>query len=151
MRAPTKITPQVNALPQTVEALAARQRLDSIPGLNVELGLYRIRGNLEGYQRMLKAFMSGHAEEVTQLADALAMRDLGTVKEIAHSLKGSGGTIGAERLAELATELDTTLRGKFEQSGQIEQTEHNEIETQVMLLIAELAALIDGMRVALKP
>ena len=141
MLGPKNIAPQVNAAPQTVEAIAARQRLDSIAGLNAELGLYRIRGNLEGYQRMLKAFVSGHAEEVTQLADALAMGDLVTIKEIAHSLKGSGGTIGAERLAEVATALDTALRSEVARA---------ELEVHVVLMVAELAALIDGIRVALK-
>lgn len=141
MRGPKNIAPQVNAVPPTVEVIAARERLDSIAGLNAELGLYRIRGNLEGYQRMLKAFVSGHAEEVTQLADALAMGDLVTIKEIAHSLKGSGGTIGAERLAELATVLDTTLRS---------EVTHADVEAQVVSMMAELAALIDGIRVALK-
>lgn len=141
MRGPKNIAPQVNAVPLTVEAIAARQRLDNITGLNAELGLCRIRGNLEGYQRMLKAFVSGHAEEVTQLADALATRDFVTIKEIAHSLKGSGGTIGAERLAEVATVLDTTLRSDAADA---------DIETQVVLMMAELAALIDGIRVALK-
>ena len=141
MLGPKNIAPQVNAVPLTVEAIAARQRLDSIAGLNAELGLYRIRGNLEGYQRMLKAFVSGHAEEVTQLADALAMGDLVTIKEIAHSLKGSGGTIGAERLAEVATALDTALRSEVARA---------ELEVHVVLMVAELAALIDGIRVALK-
>ena len=140
------IASQESAIAPELDAVAWRQRLDNIAGLNAELGLYRIRGNLEGYKRMLKAFVSGHAEEVTQLADALASDDFATIKEIAHSLKGSGGTIGAERLAELATTLDASLRDKLGQSAQIER---KEIETHVVLLIAELAALIDGMRVGL--
>ena len=134
------IAPQESAVSPAIDAIAWRQRLDAISGLNAELGLYRIRGNLEGYKRMLKAFVSGHADEVTQLADALASGDHATLKDIAHSLKGSGGTIAAERLAEVATVLDVTLRNTVER---------NEIEAQVVLLMAELAALIDGIRVAL--
>ena len=135
------IAPQEDAGAPAIDAIAWRQRLDGIAGLNAELGLYRIRGNLEGYKRMLKAFASGHAEEVTQLADALASGDHATLKDIAHSLKGSGGTIAAERLAEIATLLDATL---------LTTLEHNEIKPQVVALVAELAALIDGIRVALK-
>ena len=123
-----------------IDTVRLRQRLHGIAGLNAELGLYRIRGHLDGYKRMLKAFVSGHADEVTQLADALAEGDFATLRDIAHSLKGSGGTIGAERLAEIATALDATLRNAVER---------NEVETQVVLLIAALAALIDGIRVAL--
>ena len=142
MITPKSTDPQKRAVSPTIDAIAWRKRLDGIAGLNAELGLYRIRGNLEGYMRMLKAFVSGHAEEVTQLADALAAGDHATLKDIAHSLKGSGGTIAAERLAEVATVLDVTLRNTVER---------NEIEAQVVLLMAELAALIDGIRVALNP
>ena len=131
---------QESALPVVIDATEWRQRLDGIAGLNAELGLYRIRGNLEGYKRMLKAFLSGHAEEVVQLADALASDDLATLKDIAHSLKGSGGTIGAERLAQAATVLDAALRNK---------TESAEIEVNTATLIAELSMLIDGIRIAL--
>ena len=123
------------------DAIEWRQRLDGIVGLNAELGLYRIRGHQEGYKRMLAAFVSGHAEEVSQLADALANDDVPTLKEIAHSLKGSAGTIGAEPLAQAATLLDTALRNKAEPGA---------IETYGVTLIAELASLIDGIRSALK-
>jgi two-component system sensor histidine kinase/response regulator len=132
---------QENVLPVEIDAIEWRQRLDGIAGLNAELGLYRIRGNLEGYKRMLKAFLSGHAEEVMQLADALASSDLATLKDIAHSLKGSAGTIGAERLAEAATVLDAALRNKAESA---------EIEANTATTIAELATLIDGIRGALQ-
>ncbi|MES2048939.1 MAG: Hpt domain-containing protein [Pseudomonadota bacterium] len=135
------IKTQLHANIDPASAIEWRQKLDGIVGLNAELGLYRIRGNLEGYLRMLKAFVSGHAEEVTQLADALAENDLATLKDIAHSLKGSGGTIGAERLAESATVMDTALRN---------QAAIGEIEVHCVGLIAELAALIEGIRSALK-
>lgn len=133
--------PQEGVAPNAIDAIEWRQRLDGIAGLNAELGLYRIRGNLEGYKRMLKAFVSGHAEEVVQLADALASGDLATLKDIAHSLKGSGGTIGAERLAEAATVLDAALRNKAESA---------EVEANTATTIAELATLIDGIRGALQ-
>jgi two-component system sensor histidine kinase/response regulator len=138
---------QKNTLPQdaaahnAIDAIEWRQRLDAIAGLNAEVGLHRIRGNIEGYMRMLKAFVKGHAEEMTQLADALVSDDLATLKDIAHSLKGSAATIGAERLAEAATVLDAALRNKAECA---------EIEANTATTIAELATLIDGIRGALQ-
>ena len=124
-----------------IDAIEWRRRLDGIAGLNAKLGLYRIRDNLDAYKRILTAFISGHAEEVTQLTDALATDDLPTLKDIAHSLKGSGGTIGAERVAETATLLDSALRN---------QAATSEIETYTRTLIAELAVLVEGIRNALK-
>lgn len=132
---------QANIDSSQIDAMAWRQRLDGITGLNAELGLYRIRGNLEGYKRMLKAFLSGHADEVEQLTEALATDDVATLKDISHSLKGSGGTIGAERLAEAATVLDVALRN---------QAAASEIATLNGNLIAELAILIEGIRQAFK-
>ncbi len=131
----------LNINPTPIDAIELRQQLDGIAGLNAELGLYRIRGNLGGYKRMLTAFVSGHAEEVSQLADALASDDIFTLKDVAHSLKGSAGTIGAERLAEAATVLDSALRN---------QAARSEIKAYSTTLIAELAILIDGIRSSLK-
>jgi HPt (histidine-containing phosphotransfer) domain-containing protein len=141
MNDPVKPTQDENTVAAPIDAMEWRRRLDGIAGLNAELGLYRIRGNLDAYKRILAAFVSGHAEEVSELADALAAGNLPTLKEIAHSLKGSGGTIGAERLAEAATKLDSALRN---------QAATSEIAALSSTLIAELAILIEGIRSALK-
>jgi two-component system sensor histidine kinase/response regulator len=137
----TNSKPQANINLAPIDAIDWRQKLDGIVGLNAELGLYRIRGNLEGYKRMLTAFVSGHAEEVSQLTNALVSDDRSTLKEVAHSLKGSGGTIGAERLADAATALDSALHNKAARS---------DIEAHSTTLIAELTTLIDGIRNTLK-
>lgn len=141
MNEPINTRQNANIDPAPIDAIEWRRRLDGIAGLNAELGLHRIRGNLDAYKRMLKAFVSGHAEEISQLADALAADDVATLKDIAHSLKGSGGTIGAERLAEAATVLDAALRN---------QAAASEIVAFSGTLIAELTVLIEGIRGALK-
>lgn len=138
---PVNTKPQANIDPASIEAMEWRRKLNGIAGLNAKLGLYRIRDNLDAYKRMLKAFVSGHAQEVSQLADALATDDIATLKDIAHSLKGSAGTIGAERLAEAATVLDAALRN---------QAAASEIAVFCGSLIAELAILIEGIRKALE-
>lgn len=141
MNEPVNTQPQANIAPAAIDAIEWRRRLNGIAGLNAKLGLYRIRDNLDAYKRMLKAFVSGHAQEVSQLADALAADDITTLKDIAHSLKGSAGTIGAERLAEAATVLDAALRN---------QVAASEVEVFCGSVIAELAILIEGIRDALE-
>jgi HPt (histidine-containing phosphotransfer) domain-containing protein len=88
---------------------------------------------------MLVAFLSSHAQEASQLKVALAAGDVVTLKEVAHSLKGSGGNIGAVRLAQMAEALDLALRDAAPQ---------REIDDLSAALIAELSQLIAGLHEA---
>lgn len=111
--------------------------LARIPGLDVELGLKRVRGSVAGYRRMLAGFVADHAQEADQLKDALPGGDLMTLKEVAHSLKGSGGNIGAMKVAELATELYAALRWG---------DQANAVSGPCQNLIAALTPLLKGLR-----
>ncbi|MBK6998906.1 MAG: GAF domain-containing protein [Rhodoferax sp.] len=117
-----------------------QQRLLQIPGLDVERGVTRMRGNLERYKGLLNTFATGHAGEVAQLYKAIETQDMAVLKNVAHTLKGSAGNIAATRLADAGTALDLAL--------------HQGAETQKILalsaeLIAELSSLLDGIHNAL--
>ena len=142
-RAPaTSAVPQGAApVPAALSPQATRQALQDIEGLDVENGLARIRGNVQGYLRVLRAFVSSHELEVLQLTQALAQQDLDTLREVAHSLQGSGGNIGALRLAETATALAAALR---------HNAPHVQLEPTVNALVTELKSLLDGVRRALQ-
>ena len=137
--------PKANPAPQSIGADTPKpgpdlqlwlQRLRSIDGLHVQQGLARVRGNVDGYRRMLSAFLQSHAQEAGELADALEKGDLVTLKEVAHSLKGSGGNIGAMKVSDAATALDTALYRK---------AERQDVDILCNVLIAELNHLISGI------
>jgi HPt (histidine-containing phosphotransfer) domain-containing protein len=88
---------------------------------------------------MLALFVENHGGENLQLSESLAANDLVAVKQLAHTLKGSAGTIGAKRVAEAAAALHAALRTSAERT---------EVDALSATLIRELTALTDGIRQA---
>ncbi len=91
-------------------AEAALARLASVPGLNVDRGLAVLRGKAAKYLDLLSRFVESHADDMTRLAASLAEDDPATAQRLAHTLKGSAATLGAERLAKMAQGLEARLR-----------------------------------------
>jgi len=82
----------------------------TIAGLDAKAGLRMTRGNGEKYAALLRLFVEHHAADMTRLRDCLAAGDQEQAKRLAHTLKGTAGTVGATALSGLATELDAALR-----------------------------------------
>ena len=111
--------------------------LRAIAGLDIECGLKVMRGNGTKYLRMLTLFVDSHAPEAEQIASALAANDLASVKQLAHTLKGSAGTVGAIRIADAAASLHAAIR---------DNPQAKEIDTLGKALVAELNALTASVR-----
>jgi CheY-like chemotaxis protein len=94
------------------EPLSLRQRLESVPGLDIESGMARVRGSEEKFERVIELFWRGHESDLEKLDAALDAGNLGLVEQLAHALKGSAGLIGAARVADQATALLNTIRAK---------------------------------------
>jgi PAS domain S-box-containing protein len=91
-----------------VTGLAAE--LTAIPGLDLDAGLRMTRGNVEKYTTLLRLFVEHHEVDVVRLRDCLANDDHVEARQLAHSIKGAAGTLGATVLNSLAAQLDTALR-----------------------------------------
>jgi len=139
--APAATPPPAGAGPIAPGSDHWRQRLHGVKGLDVDRGLSRVRGNMDGYVRIVRAFLSSHAQEIRQLTEALATADRATLQEVAHSLKGSGSNIGALALAQTATALDTALRHNAPRA---------EVDAGGAALLEELEALVNGLQDALQ-
>ncbi|MBK6998907.1 MAG: response regulator [Rhodoferax sp.] len=131
---------QVPEAPNAPDSATLQQRLLQVPGLDVEHGLARTRGNLERYVGILDAFATGHADEVAQLYTAMETQDMATLKKVAHTLKGSAGNIAATRLADAGTALNFAIH---------QGAAMPDILALSAKLVAELSALLDGLRNAL--
>ncbi|NTV94590.1 MAG: response regulator, partial [Thiobacillus sp.] len=83
-----------------------------IAGLDAYTGLRITQGNVEKYAALLRLFVDHHENDMANLRASLAGGDRHQAKLIAHTLKGAAGTIGAERLAGIARELDAGLAGE---------------------------------------
>jgi HPt (histidine-containing phosphotransfer) domain-containing protein len=84
-------------------------QLAGVPGLDVARGLDALRGNAEKYLELLGRFVEFHAADMTRVAESLAAGEHDTAQRLAHTIKGTGATLGAVRLAELAGRLEKML------------------------------------------
>jgi PAS domain S-box-containing protein len=121
--------------PATI-TLACLAQLAEVPGLNLARGLATLRGKGEKYLELLRKFVTVHADDMTRLAECLADNDSAAALHLAHALKGVAATLGIERVAELAKQLEAMLR-----SGTGESSESAEFDTVVAEIRLELAAL----------
>jgi two-component system sensor histidine kinase/response regulator len=89
---------------------ATLARLMQLPGLNLAHGLAALRGNGRKYLDLLRRFVEAHTQDMARLAACLAAGDRTGARHLAHTLKGSAATIGADRLADLAGRMENVLR-----------------------------------------
>ena len=114
-----------------------RRRLGSIPGLDIGHGLAIMHGNAPKYAKMLIVFAGSHDKDAALLADGLASGDSAALQDLAHTLKGSAGTIGASPLGEAAAALHSALRA---------ETAGSATARCCSSLISELASLTGHIR-----
>lgn len=81
-----------------------------LPGIDTADGLRRMMHKSALYERVLRDFRSRFSGEPERIREALAAGDRATATRLAHSLKGTGGTIGASQLAALARELEEAIK-----------------------------------------
>ncbi len=85
-------------------------RVAGIPEMDAQRGVAVLRGNAGKYLDLLRRFVESHADDMRQLTASLEVGDHDTAQRIAHTLKGTGAKLGANRLAAAATRLETILR-----------------------------------------
>jgi two-component system sensor histidine kinase/response regulator len=86
--------------------------LPKLPGIDVEDGLGRMRGNQAAYKRVLKGFLDKQADSKEKLKIHLRNRDWDDATRLAHSLKGSGGNIGAALIYRHAAALEQACKAQ---------------------------------------
>ncbi len=92
------------------EMEAALVQLASVPGLNTRRCLQTLRCNADKYISLLRLFVDSHVDDMARLAASLAATDHPTALRLAHTLKGTAATLGADRLSSLAEGLERGLQ-----------------------------------------
>ncbi|MBV8380461.1 MAG: response regulator [Paucibacter sp.] len=80
--------------------------------IDLDLGLRNCMGQQRLYQRLLRTFVDCHAGDASKLGRLIDLGQLDAAAPLAHSMKSVAGTLGAERLAELAGALEAALLSK---------------------------------------
>ncbi len=85
-------------------------------GLDIETGLFYVDGNRQVYLRMLEKFKTKFSDVASHISSAIAANDLAEARRLAHLLRGSAKTIGAESLFDTSAALEQALKeGKIEE------------------------------------
>ena len=83
--------------------------LANTPGLDLARGLGVLRGNAEKYLDLLVRFVAAHTDDMARLTASLDAGDPVAARRIAHTLKGTAATLGAESLSAMARRVEETL------------------------------------------
>jgi signal transduction histidine kinase/DNA-binding NarL/FixJ family response regulator len=117
------------------ERLAVAQ-LACIPGLDVKAGLKVMSGKLAAYQRVLHMFANGHAEDAAALREHLERQEFQDAQNLAHTLKGSAGNIGANDIQRLAAALQQSIKERAT----------DQLDKQISQLSIDLSQLVNGIK-----
>jgi len=117
---------------------ATLARLAALPGFKVARGLAVLRGKADQYLDLLGGFAQSHADDMAKLAASLAAGDTDQAEHLLHSLKGTAGVFGADRVAALAQALTLSLRA--DPHSEAVRSAMAAIEIELLALAAALPA-----------
>ncbi len=95
---------------QKMSASTDLSHLTNMPGMNVERGLAALRGNSEKYLNLFIRFVETNIDAMKKLNSTLNSGDQDGARRLAHTVRGTSATLGADRLAALASDLERLLR-----------------------------------------
>ncbi|MCC7310345.1 MAG: PAS domain S-box protein [Sulfuritalea sp.] len=114
-----------------------RRRLAEIPGLDIDLGLTMVRGNVAKYTQLAVLFADGYHQHAERIVELLVAGELAAIEPIVHSLRGAAGMLGAVAVSEAAGDVLLALRGSAGTSA---------IGPLCTRLAEDLTNLISGIR-----
>ena len=113
--------------------------LPDLPGISVKESVRRMGGNIALYRVLLDKFRTKERNAVGGIREALAAGDHATSERLAHTLRGSAGTLGAKSLQELCTTLESSIH----------RSELGEVDALLARIEQELAGFIAAIDDAL--
>jgi two-component system sensor histidine kinase/response regulator len=102
--------PALEAPEREASAPAPAALPEHIEGLDVALGLRRVRGKAPLYLGMLRKFVAGQRGAVDDMLKALDEADPATAERLAHTTKGVCGNIGASQVQARADALEQAVK-----------------------------------------
>jgi polar amino acid transport system substrate-binding protein len=93
-----------------LEPAAAIKELPDLPGIDTQAGLKRVGGQLASYLKLLHKFIGNQAQGIELIHSSYSAGDSEACIRRAHSLKGVAATLGANTLAEIASDLEKQLK-----------------------------------------
>lgn len=108
--------------------------IPQLPGIDTEDGLRRLNGNWKTYMRILKGFCEQYSDAGERLATCVRQKKWDDAKRLVHTIKGSGGNLGAKELYKQSAKMEKILNSKDITSA----------NKQIKLLQQSLTKMING-------
>jgi two-component system sensor histidine kinase/response regulator len=106
--APPAATPC--ALPVRPDTANTAAALSAMPGVDLEAGMARVRGDEALYRSLLARFVQQNAAVPGQIHDALANGSVGQAEWLAHKIRSVAGNLGLMQVDAKSTALEGALR-----------------------------------------
>jgi PAS domain S-box-containing protein len=99
-----------NGKPRATSTLEAADDWPYLDGIDILAGLGSVNGDRPLYIRLLNSFHGRHQDIIKNIKDELAHGDRHAAQRLAHTVKGVSGTIGARRLSEISSKLESAIK-----------------------------------------
>lgn len=126
--------------PQPQASWLLHEALSQVEGLDLRLGLQRVRGKESIYLRLLRRFAESERHNMRKLQLALAQDDWAGARRLAHTTRASAGNIGASMLETQAEALEHALARAQRNAS---------LDAALLAFEAALNALLAGLEGAL--
>ncbi|MDE3110053.1 MAG: response regulator, partial [Acidobacteriota bacterium] len=115
----SKATPQGNQ----------RAAMNGMETLDVAAALERVEGDRDLLEELVHLFIEESPKAMEEMRQALGERDARRLERLAHTLKGSSGSLGANRVSQAALLLEMRARsGALENAGELMAALQAELE-----------------------
>lgn len=105
---------------------AERNLIPNLPGINTSKGLHQTGDNYRIYHKILLRFAAELESDFSDIEQTLSNGDKDLAARKSHTLKGIAGTVGAEELATIATEVNQAIRSDYSVDKKLfEQLNHS--------------------------
>jgi CheY-like chemotaxis protein len=129
----SEVTPSVN---EDISSKEAQDRMAKIPGLNLTYCQSLLGGSANKYLELLNIFLDSHANDIALLSKSLIDGDDVVSNRLIHTLKGTSSTLGLDKLAKMAKDLEKLLY-----DNHYKKTADDEIDTAMKAISLELNAI----------
>ncbi|MBF0420292.1 MAG: response regulator [Magnetococcales bacterium] len=133
----TKVIGPLKVLPDATNLKHNQLTLPTVSGINMKDGLERLGGNAKLYFRILLRFRKDQLHLAEELRSTVKSGNRLEAARLAHATIGVAGNIGAEKLSQVARELESFLGNKTVQDWR----------EPVERFIAELSPVLEGLQV----
>ena len=113
----------------------ADRLFDANDGMDEDLCLDMYENDRDFYVLVLETFYKEIIKTADEMKKTFAAKDVEDYRILVHGLKGSGGSVGASHLVEMATKSNSLIKeGKWEESAGLHEPILAELERLITLI-----------------